>query len=35
MHDSIYMESIYRLTGVNFWQSAKHLSEKIEVDDRG
>ena len=35
MHDSIYMASIYRLTGVNFWQSAKHLSEKIEVDDRG
>ena len=29
------MASIYRLTGVNFWQSAKHLSEKIEVDDRG
>ena len=35
MHDSIYMASIYRLTGVNFWQSAKTLSEKIEVDDRG
>jgi hypothetical protein len=35
MHDSIYMESIYRLTGMNFWQSAKQLSEKIEVDDRG
>ena len=35
MHDSIYMASIYRLTGVNFWESAKHLSEKIEVDDRG
>jgi len=29
------MASIYRLTGVNFWQSAKQLSEKIEVDDRG
>ena len=35
MQDSLYMASIYRLTGVNFWQSAKHLSEKIEVDDRG
>jgi len=35
MHDSLYMASIYRLTGVNFLQSAKHLSEKIEVDDRG
>ena len=35
MHDSLYMASIYRLTGVNFWQSARHLSEKIEVDDRG
>ena len=35
VRDSLYMASIYRLTGVNFWQSAKHLSEKIEVDDRG
>jgi hypothetical protein len=35
MLDSIYMASIYRLTGVNFWQSAKHLREKIEMDDRG
>jgi hypothetical protein len=35
MHDSIYMASIYRLTGVNFWQSAKHLTERLEVDDRG
>jgi len=35
MHDSIYMASTYRLTGVNFWESAKHLSEKLEVDDRG
>lgn len=35
MHDNVYMASIYRLSGVNFWQSARHLSEKIEVDDRG
>lgn len=35
MDDQIYMASIYRLTGVNFWQSAKTLSETIEVDDSG
>ena len=35
MHDSIYMASIYCLTCVNFWQSAKIQSEKIKVDDRG
>jgi hypothetical protein len=35
MVDSIYMASIYRLTGVNFWESAKILSEKLEVDENG
>lgn len=29
----IYLASVYRLTGVNFWQSAKALSAPIEVDD--
>ena len=28
-------DSIYRLTGVNFLESAKILSEKPEVDERG
>jgi hypothetical protein len=27
MHDSVYMASTYRHTGVNFQESAKHLSE--------
>ena len=35
MSDSIYMASIYRLTGVNFWQSAEVLSENLEVDEHG
>ena len=35
MDDNIYLASIYRLTGVNFWQSAKTLGEKIEVGDDG
>lgn len=35
MNDSIYIASIYRLTGVNFWESAKVLSERLDLDERG
>ena len=33
--DNIYVASIYRITGVNFWESAKQLRLNIEVDTRG
>lgn len=35
MQDSIYIASIYRVTGVLFWESAKALSAGIELNDRG
>ena len=35
MSDSLYLASIYRVHGVTFWESAKTLSEKIEVDGVG
>ncbi len=33
MNDSIYLASIYRLTGVNFWESAKKLDFTMEKTD--
>jgi len=33
--DSIYLASIYRLTGVNFWESAKTLSTTFETNCNG
>lgn len=33
--DNIYLASIYRLTGVNFCESAKQLRLNIEVDTMG
>ena len=33
--DSIYIATIYRLTGVNFWHSAEKLAESIEVNEIG
>jgi hypothetical protein len=33
--DNIYMASIYRLTAVNFEQSAKTLSQTLEVNEQG
>jgi hypothetical protein len=33
--DSLCLASIYRIHGVTFWESAKTLSEKIEVDGVG
>ncbi len=35
MSDSLYLASIYRIHGVTFWESAKILSEQIEVDGVG
>jgi hypothetical protein len=35
MQDPIYIASIYRVTGVLFWESAKALNAGIELDDRG
>jgi len=32
---SVYLASVYRIHGVTFWESAKTLSEKIEVDGVG
>lgn len=33
--DNIYIASIYRVTGVNFWESAKQLRQNIEIDEVG
>lgn len=33
MTDSVYLASIYRLTGVNFWESAKKLDLTMEKAD--
>ena len=33
--DSIALASVYRLTGVNFWQSAKIISENIKKKNNG
>src|SRR2546425_13229722 len=33
MADNIYLASIYRLTAVNFWESAKTLSSTLELKD--
>src|SRR5690242_10531504 len=35
MTDNIYLASIYRLTAVNFWESAKTLSSTLELKDDG
>src|SRR6266851_323264 len=35
MTDNIYLASIYRLTAVNFWESAKILSTTIELKNDG
>jgi hypothetical protein len=35
MSNSIYLASIYRLTAVNFWESAKTLNSTIEKDTNG
>jgi|SRR5579862_3861393 len=35
MNDNVYLASIYRLHGVNFWESAKVLGEQLEVDANG
>ena len=35
MSDNIYLASIYRVTAVNFWESAKTLSASIECRDDG
>lgn len=35
MTDNIYLASIYRLTAVNFWESAKILSATIELKNDG
>lgn len=35
MADNIYLASTYRLTAVNFWESAKTLSTTIELRDDG
>lgn len=35
MTDSIYIASIYRMTGVNFWESAKKLDLTMEKQDDG
>jgi len=33
--DPVYLACIYRLTAVNFWESAKILSQTMEVDTAG
>jgi hypothetical protein len=35
MTDNIYLASIYRLTAVNFWESAKTLSLTLELKSDG
>lgn len=35
MTDNIYLASVYRLTAVNFWESAKTLNATIESKDDG
>jgi hypothetical protein len=35
MTNNIYLASIYRLTAVNFWESAKKLSETLELNSDG
>lgn len=35
MDDSIYLASIYRITAVNFWESAKTLSATLELKSDG
>lgn len=35
MVDNIYLASIYRLTAVNFWESAKTISATIELKNDG
>ncbi len=35
MTDNIYLASIYRLTAVNFWESAKTLSSTLELKSDG
>ena len=35
MTDSIYLASIYRISAVNFWKSAKILSETLELNSNG
>jgi hypothetical protein len=35
MTDNIYLASIYRLTAVNFWESAKILCSTFELRDDG
>lgn len=35
MADNIYLVSVYRLTAVNFWESAKILSATIELKSDG
>lgn len=35
INDSIYVAGIYRLTAVNFWESAKKIDAQIEKDENG
>src|SRR5882757_5413799 len=35
MTDSLYLASIYRLTAVNFWQSAQRLDAEMEKNGDG
>ncbi len=35
MSDDIYLASVYRMTGVNFWMSAKVLSASLETKSDG